>query len=181
MTTPGNASGPIVLRRATAADTELLALVGRATFLESYAGILPAADILVHCAAQHAPQIYAQWLGDPRSCCWLACARDGGAPVGYLVLGPSGVPVNDPQPTDLEIKRIYLLHRFQRGGIGRQLMDIAADFGRKAGCRRLLLGVYSKNFAALAFYSRLGFERVGDRTFHVGNSDYFDFLLGRAL
>ena len=39
-----------------------LALVGRATFLESYANLLPAEDILAHTEQHHAPGVYAAWL-----------------------------------------------------------------------------------------------------------------------
>src|SRR5690606_4032999 len=38
----------LTLRRATAGDAPALALVGAATFLESYAHLLPATDILAH-------------------------------------------------------------------------------------------------------------------------------------
>ena len=181
MATPPEATVPVTLRVAMAADAALLSLVGQATFLESYAGTLGAADILAHCQRQHAPAVYEGWLADPRSRCWLAQAEHGGAPGGYLVLAPAAVPVPDPDPSDLEIKRVYLLHRFQGAGLGRQLVDAAAGHARLAGSRRLLLGVYSQNHAALAFYARTGFQRVGERTFRVGNSDYFDHLLGLAL
>jgi len=43
--------------------------------------------------------------------------------VGYLVLGTPDVPVKDPDPNDWEIKRIYLLSRFQGSGNGRRLME----------------------------------------------------------
>ena len=52
---------------------------------------------------------------------------------------------------------------------------------RAAGARRLLLGVYSRNAPALAFYARCGFVRAGERTFRVGGSDYHDYLLSLAL
>jgi ribosomal protein S18 acetylase RimI-like enzyme len=172
------ATPPVALRVATAADAAQLALVGQATFLETYAGILGAEDIVAHCASQHAEAVYAQWLADDHTRIWLAQASPGSAPVGYLVLAAAGVPVSDPRPTDLEIKRIYLLHRFQHQGAGRRMMDAAQRHARASGCERLLLGVYSRNHLALAFYERLGFRRVGERTFRVGNSDYFDYLLG---
>jgi diamine N-acetyltransferase len=172
---------PMSVRVAVPADAERLALVGRATFLETYAGTLPAEDILAHCEAQHASAVYAGWLADPRSRCWLVEASHGAAPVGYLVLGPAGVPVRDPDPADLEIKRIYLLHRFQRGGAGRRMMEVCMQYARACGSSRLLLGVYSRNDHALKFYERVGFTRVGERTFRVGGSDYYDYILGRDL
>jgi ribosomal protein S18 acetylase RimI-like enzyme len=41
--------------------------------------------------------------------------------------------------------------------------------------------VYSRNTAALAFYNRIGFHRVGERQFRVGASEYFDYILGIDL
>lgn len=168
------------LRRAVEADAGALALLGRATFLESYAGILPVTDILAHCERQHAPEVYAGWLADPRCDIWLVEAVQGAAPVGYAVLAPADVPVADPRPDDLEIKRIYLLHRFQGAGWGRRLMEACAEGARERASSRLLLGVYSRNEAALAFYAHIGFERAGERRFRVGATDYHDYLLARA-
>ncbi|MEP7312024.1 MAG: GNAT family N-acetyltransferase [Pseudomonadota bacterium] len=171
----------LVLDRAKPGEEAQLALVGSATFLETYAGLLSAADIVAHCAQQHAPSIYRDWLVDKRSTCWLVRAQRGAAPVGYAVLAPASVPIADPDPADLELKRIYLLHRFQRQGMGRRLIDAAAVAAREGGSRRLLIGVYSLNLGALAFYERLGFQRAGERTFRVGASDFFDYLLSLPL
>lgn len=175
------ATPPVTLRVATPADAAALSLLGQATFLETYAGILGAEDILAHCATQHAESVYAQWLADPDYRCWIVEASHGSAPVGYLVLAPAEVPVKDPEPTDIEVKRIYLLHRFQHVGAGRRLMEAAQRHARACGRLRLLLGVYSRNHPALAFYDRMGYQRVGERTFRVGSSDYFDYLLGLSL
>jgi ribosomal protein S18 acetylase RimI-like enzyme len=175
-----SAEPQVRLRPGTPQDAERFALVGQATFLESYAGLLPAEDILAHGQRQHAPQVYAAWLADPAWRCWLAEATTGGAPVGYLVMGRADLPLPDLGPRDLEIKRIYLLYRFQNLGLGRAMMEQALAWAREAGCPRLLLGVYSRNEAALAFYARMGFVQVGDRRFRVGANEYYDYVLGRA-
>ncbi len=163
---PANAS----IRAAQRGDETRLALVGRATFLESYANLLPAEDILAHTELNHAPAVYAAWLADPRFSCWLVEAGPGKAPVGYMVLSPPDLPLADIAASDLEVKRIYLLHPFQRCGLGRAMMQQATIHARAAGFARLLLGVYSRNTAALAFYNRIGFHRVGERQFRVGAS-----------
>ncbi len=172
-------SGPRA-RRAGVDDAPALALVGAATFLESYAHLLPAADIIAHAASQHAAGVYAGWLQDPRCACWLATHEPGGAPVGYLVATPPDLPLEGIDGTDWEIRRIYVLHRFHGAGLGRGLMAEATAEARRAGKRRLLLGVYSRNEPALRFYARLGFEPVGTRAFRVGNNDYHDFILAKA-
>jgi hypothetical protein len=89
------------IRAAQGGDEARLSLVGRATFLESYADLLPAEDILAHTEQQHAPGVYAAWLADPRYRCWLAEAGPGRAPVGYLVLSPPDLALADLTAKDL--------------------------------------------------------------------------------
>lgn len=181
MVTPLAASAITMrVRGAVPADAASLSLLGRATFLESYAHLLPVQDILEHAEHQHAPGKYAGWLADPACRIWLAQAP-GGAPVGYLVATPPDLPLPDIDARDIEIRRIYLLHRFQGLGLGRWLMEEALAAATAAGCRRVLLGVYSRNDSALTFYSRLGFTQAGTREFRVGAHDYHDFILQRSL
>lgn len=169
-----------VIRRARAEDAEALALVGRATFLETYAGMLPAADILAHCARQHAPELYAGWLAGAEHRLLIVEAEEGGAPLGYAVLAPPDLPV-PTSPADVEIKRIYLLHRFQGQGLGAALMDAALRWAREDGFARALLGVFGRNAAAIGFYNRQGFTLAGERKFQVGASVYDDLVLARPL
>jgi GNAT superfamily N-acetyltransferase len=174
-------SADIVLRLARPGDEPRLALLGGATFLESYAHLLPVSDVLSHVARQHSPETYARWLNDASSRCWLLEFAAGQAPVGYAVVTPPDLPLPDVTDADLEIRRIYLLHKYQRGGLGAQLMQAVTEHARAVGCRRLLLGVYSRNAPALAFYERQSFTRVGTRQFRVGANDYFDYILQRVL
>jgi ribosomal protein S18 acetylase RimI-like enzyme len=170
----------IDIRPCGSADAAALALVGRATFLESYAGVLPAADIFAHCEHQHDPACYAAWLADPAYRLWVAEARVGGAPVGYVMLSPPDLPVA-LQSGDVEVKRIYVLHRCHGGGVGARLMAAAAETAQAAGAGRLLLGVKRDNTLALAFYARQGFETIGVRRFRVGANEYDDLVLARAV
>ena len=99
----------------------------------------------------------------------------------YTDTATASLPVADPHPQDLEIKRIYLLHRFQGQRVGRRLMQAAVEAARAGGAGRVLLGVYAENHDALAFYARCGFAQVGRRTFRVGRTDYQDVILGMTL
>ncbi len=172
---------PAIIRAAQVADAAALALIGQATFLDAFAGELDGADILGHCQNQHAAEGYRTALARPRTRAWLAEAPIGRAPVGYLLMGESDLPVRDPAPGDLEIKRIYLLQRFRRGGIGRALMDTALASARELGASRVLLGVYGRNTSAIAFYTRVGFHPVGERRFLVGSTYHDDVVLARPL
>ncbi|MFM8938666.1 MAG: GNAT family N-acetyltransferase, partial [Phenylobacterium sp.] len=146
----------LAIRPCAPPDAEALALVSRATFLESYADMLPGADILTHCEGQNRPQLYRDWLATSGWRAWLAEMADTRAPVGFALTCPPDLPL-ETGPADVELKRIYLLHRFQGGGGGAQLLAAAEAAARTDGFERLLLGVYTKNAKALRFYARQGF------------------------
>ncbi|SRR5690606_9459832 len=171
---------PVTIRRALPGDEHALALVGAATFLETFSGILDGAAIVEHCARAHAPVQYAGWLHDARCALWLAEMVPGGAPVGYAVVAPADLPTANAG-RDLELKRIYLLGRFQGGGSGSRLLQHAIGHAAAAGAARLLLGVYAGNHAAQAFYRHKGFVHLADRVFHVGGQGYDDHVMGLVL
>ena len=167
-------------RRCGPGDEAALALVGRATFLETFAGVLGGNEIVDHCATAHTAELYRAWLADPLSAAWLVETVPGNAPVGYMVIAPPQLPLPDTSG-DLELKRIYLLGRFQRGGIGKRLVAAAIAHAIAARARRLLLGVYAHNHSAIAFYERTGFRKLGSRSFNVGGRDYDDDIMGMPL
>jgi len=171
----------VAIRRCGKEDAAALAAVSTATFMETYAGLLGSRDILAHCALHFAGERYAAALSDDAHAFWLAEAVPGGAPVGFAMLSPPDLPSVETFDDDVELRRIYLLHRFHGGGHGAGLMDAAVDEARRRGARRLLLGVYKKNPRALAFYARQGFEPIGDRLFRVGDTDYEDAVLAKVL
>jgi diamine N-acetyltransferase len=166
------------LRRCGPEDAEALALVGAATFLEAFAGVLEGGDILTHCRMQHAAERYSGWLADDAY--RLCVAEVKGAPVGFAVLAPPDLPVALTD-SDIELKRIYLLHRFQGSGLGRRLMEWSVAEARAMGRQRLLLGVKADNTPAIRFYERAGFSRIGERKFLVGSMWCDDFLMARPL
>lgn len=171
----------IRLRLCQPGDEILLSLVGQASFLEAFAGVIEGSDVVQHCLRQHSVESYRHYLHDARTRIWIAEMAPGGAPVGYLVLTKPDLPVADLDPRDLEVKRVYLLHRFQGTGLGGRLMREAARYAASAGTPRLLLGVYSKNDAAIGFYERLGYAKIGTRPFNVGANTYHDFILALPL
>ena len=172
------AASSYALRACAPGDEEALALLGSATFLETYSGALSGPDILTHCRRHHARAQYAAWLEDDAyRICVAECST---APVGYAVLSPPDLPV-EVTPQDIELKRIYVLHRFQGAGLGRALMDWSMEQARALGRQRLLLGVKAANQAALDFYTRHGFVRIGERKFQVGARVCDDYVLARSL
>lgn len=170
----------IQLRPCVAEDAAALVLIGQATFLETYSDVLPGPHIIAHCKTAHSLALYQAWLADSSCQMWLAELQPGGAPVGFMVVAAPDLPM-DVTAADLEIKRIYLLSKFQGGGVGRRMVDAAVAFGLERNAKRLLLGVYTKNLPAISFYQRAQFSVVGSRTFNVGGHNYDDHIMGRTI
>lgn len=159
-------------------DVAALALVGGATFLETFAGVIDGRALVAHCTTAHSADTYRHYLEEGGKG-WLAEASKGGAPIGYALLTPPG-DIPGAEPGDLELKRIYALSRFHGTGLGAALMQKAHEAARD-GARRLLLGVYANNARALAFYRKQGFTDIGERRFNVGGRVYDDRVLALPL
>lgn len=168
------------VRRATAEDGDRLGLIGCATFLETFAGILDGDAIVAHCTREHSPIAYRRYL-ETGHLAWLVEAASGTAPVAFSLLGRTELPGSSPDGSDIELKRIYVFSRFHGAGIGAALMQQAIEHAAQQGCRRLLLGVYSGNVRARAFYAKKGFVQIADRRFRVGDREYEDVVLARQI
>lgn len=198
---PGRSVEAVTLRRTTAADAEALALVGAATFLEAFTWMLPGADIVAHAARNHTAEAYRTYLTHPDTRITLAEAVPGGAPVGYCMLTAPELPTFAVEPTDIELKRIYLLSRFRSASTpvvafstetgqldaipglrpGQALMDAAVADALALRRTRLLLGTHAGNAQAIAFYRKNGFAEAGTRTFQVGSQVCHDLIFARSL
>ena len=164
------------IRKAGAEDAPALALIGAATFLETFTGILDGDAIVGHCAAQHNAAAYLAYLADGGQA-WIAEAQPGGAPIGFALVGKPDLAA--ALDGDIELKRIYSLSRFHGTGVGAGLMKQALAAAKNH--RRLLLGVYAHNSRALAFYRKQGFVDIGTRQFNVGGKLYDDLVLACPL
>lgn len=170
----------ITIRDCTANDAGRLAAVAAATFLETYAGVVDGADILAHGGGTLSAAAFEGLLGDPAVALFLATVEPGRAPVGFAMLSPPDLPVAIVEG-DVELKRIYVLHRFHGEKVGPRLLAAAEARARADGFSRLLLGAYGENHRAIAFYRKNGFEQVGTRKFRVGVNDYDDVVLAKGL
>jgi diamine N-acetyltransferase len=167
-----------VIRPARPGDAEALSLVGRASFLETYAGMLSGADLMEFCRTAHDEQLYDGWLASPDHRLFLVEME--GAPIGYAALTPPDVPIPTGEG-DVELRRIYVLSRFHGGGLGARLLTTATDAARQAGFTRILLCVFSVNTNAIGFYARQGFAQAGVMKFRMGANEYDDLVLARSL
>ncbi|MGI9170006.1 MAG: GNAT family N-acetyltransferase [Caulobacteraceae bacterium] len=167
-----------VIRRALPADAPALAAIGRSTFAEAFGHLYWPADLVAFLDHDHGLARTARDLADPATAAWLVEA--GGETVGYALAGPCALPHPEVTAACGELKRIYLRADARGDGLGTRLLREALAWLEHDGPRRLWIGVWSGNQGARRLYERLGFEKVGEYTFQVGEARDREFILRRG-
>jgi GNAT superfamily N-acetyltransferase len=85
----------------------------------------------------------------------FSCLLDGPRVVGCV-----GVTLHGPV---CELHRLYLLSAYRGRGWGKRLLRAAMDFGRSAGCRRMIAWSDVVLTPAHELYRRTGFVQEGER------------------
>jgi ribosomal protein S18 acetylase RimI-like enzyme len=171
----------ITIREATIEDASVMALIGAATCLESFSGMITGDSVVTHAFTNHTSAAYTDHLSDPQSRAWLAEIAPGSCPIGYALMTPTHFAAHLTQPDDLELKRLFVFSRLHGTGTGFKLIRSGILAALAHGARRLLLGFHPDNALALAFYKRVGFIQIGTRDFHVGPKIFRDPVLALTL
>ncbi len=166
------------LRRATGDDAGKLALIGAASFLETFANDHPGDATVDFIRAYHSEAAWAATLAKPDVAVWIV-EEVAGCPVGYAVLAPGSLPGTTPE--DAELKRIYVLSRWHGTGVGRDLFSEAEAEARAQGAARLVLSVYTRNDRAIRFYEKQGFAVIGEATFAEFPVEFSDNVMAKSL
>jgi ribosomal protein S18 acetylase RimI-like enzyme len=166
------------IRRATPADAEALSRIAAETFTETFGHTYPPQDLAAFLASAYDLEKTRRDLEDPEKAAWLVEA--GGAVVGHALAGPCDLPHDEVNPACGELKRLYVLKAFQGGGTGSRLLAETLAWLERDGPRRLWIGVWSENYGAQRLYGRMGFEKVGEYDFIVGETRDREFILRRG-
>ena len=166
------------IRRATPDDAHLLSRLATDTFVETFGHLYPPEDLAWFLLNSYSPGAQRESLQDPGSAMWLL-ERES-TPLGYVYVGPCGLPHPDASIEDGEIKRLYVLREAQHCEWGTRLLQTGIDWLLRDGPRELWVGVWSENLGAQRFYARHGFERVGQYKYPVGNTLDDEFILRRT-
>ena len=169
--------GSYSIRRATVDDARTLSVLAARTFTETFGHLYPARDLQDFLDDAYAEDKQRVILAHPSYAVWLL-ELDGVA-VGHAAAGPCGLPHDDVQQGDGELKRLYLIKDQQNSGWGSRLFETAIGWLEREGPRTLWIGVWSENFGAQRFYARYGFQKVGTYEFPVGEVRDLEFILRR--
>jgi RimJ/RimL family protein N-acetyltransferase len=145
------------IRRASPADAAELVALARAVGAEPERWLITASD----------------WRGPSAERRYLRSIRRSPHAAVFVAEAPEGIVgrlsvARDPHPASAHVADLGLMvARSHRGrGIGRALLEQAADWARQAGVSKLELHVFPHNEPAIALYESFGFEREGYRRGH---------------
>lgn len=172
-------SKDISIRRAAAKDADILAQMGKLTFTQSYASILPAEELESYTGQAFSFEQVVAELGDAEITYLLALA--GTKPCGYSKLAPSPPPSIVGNSKPVELTRLYLLPEWVGNGIGTMLIEKTLAAAIERGYRSCWLRVWTGNERAIDFYRRWGFREVGREPYNVGKCSRTVLLMMRGL
>ncbi len=168
-----------ILKKATPSDTELIVNLGRETYYDAFHAVNSEETMSLYLAEAFNETKIGEELMHPGSEFHILYRE--GEPAGYIKVNLSSAQSDIKDPESLELERIYVRQRFKGLGCGRVLMEEAFSIARNKDCSYIWLGVWEKNSAALAFYSRMGFVKFGGHQFRMGDELQDDFLLKRKV
>lgn len=145
------------IRRASPADAAELVALARAVGAEPERWLITASD----------------WRGASAERRYLRSIRRSPHAAVFVAETPEGIVgrlsvARDPHPASAHVADLGLMvARSHRGrGIGRSLLEHAADWAREVGISKLELHVFPHNEPAIALYEDFGFVREGYRRRH---------------
>ena len=169
------------VRAGITADAEAVALLAERSFRAAFAADNSADDLEAYVREAFSVDRIRSELADSASTFLILLLEGRGGPMGYAKLrrGPADPSVRGPDPVELE--RLYVDPDAIGSGLGAALMRACLDAAVAAGHGTLWLGVWERNARARAFYSRWGFEAVGEHVFRLGSDDQRDIVMERRL
>jgi len=168
---------PFLIRLANQADLPELSSVCSRTFIETYEGKganRPKDMVHEYVLEKFNVQSLQLELQDDKTETWIA-AQDG-AIVGYFKTTQETPPHFVAEKNMLHLERIYVLKSHHGRGVGKALISQAEERAQKLNRFGLCLGVWDENTAAIEFYLRNGFKKVGSHAweFQYGGFHYKD-------
>lgn len=163
---------------ATASHAPLLAELGARTFRDTFAADNTEADMDLYLATAFTPEVQARELSDEGSL--VLIVRADGTPAGYTRLRFGDAPACVRGVRSMELARFYVDLPWIGHGVGAALMKMALDAASTRACDVVWLDVWERNPRAIRFYSKWGFEVVGEQKFLLGTDVQNDLLMARA-
>jgi diamine N-acetyltransferase len=166
---------PIIIRKATISDLEIIQEISKQTFIETFTDVNTPENMENYIQENFNPVQVASEINNPESTFYLATLDS--ETIGYLKINFGNTQTEIFNKQAIEIQRIYVLKAFLGKKIGQLLLDEAIKIAYNNGINYLWLGVWEENHRAIQFYSKNGFVEFDKHIFILGNDIQTDLLM----
>lgn len=169
----------VSLRKATVEDADLLTELGITTFIEKWKDNYDEKTLQAYLSKAYDKANILEELQQDTFTYLLAVTPE--QVIGFAKLSRRQQLADWITEPCLEVCRLYVLQAFQSLRAGAMMMDAAIDIARQEKMKSVVLGVWENNDRAIAFYKRLGFEKIGTHPFHTGEIVETDWVMRKGL
>jgi ribosomal protein S18 acetylase RimI-like enzyme len=166
---------PIIIRKATISDLEIIQQISKQTFTETFAAVNTPENMENYVRENFNSVQVASEINNRESAFYLASLEN--EIIGYMKLNFGDAQTEKQKENNLEIHRIYVLQAFHGKKMGQLLLDEAIKIAQQTGIEYIWLGVWEENQRALQFYSKNGFVEFDKHIFTLGNDIQTDLLM----
>jgi ribosomal protein S18 acetylase RimI-like enzyme len=155
----------ISIVKAKAEDFQLLADIGKVSFIESHGNSASPEVIDSYVNAKYNYDLFKQELNESQNIYHIIYYDKQPAGYSKIILNSQHSNIQIESITKLE--RLYLLKEFYNLKIGLQLFDFNIEFSKQNNQKGIWLFVWKENQRAVSFYKKNGFEIIGSYDFKL--------------
>ncbi|KAK9320911.1 acyl-CoA N-acyltransferase [Lipomyces orientalis] len=171
----------VTIRDARLDDAAAIAHLGSQVFAATFGHSVAPQDLNDYLERAYSVSQITRDLSNPQRHFFVACV-DQDRVVGFSELreGSTEDCVSGTE-NPVELFRLYVDLNFHGAGVGRGLIEEVEDLAKERGFKTLWLGVWEENLKAQKVYEKMGFVRVGDHVFKVGEVVQTDYIMSKSI
>jgi len=170
----------INIRIANQSDAIHIALLGRITYVESHGKYIENKSVLLnYCNETFSVDETRNQLDNPDNIFWIVFYNE--LPIGYAKLVLNATSKYASSKNTCRLQKIYILNDFIAMKIGYKLLNSITEKAQILQFDTVWLTVYIKNNKAMNFYTKNGFEQVGNYSFQMVDETYDNYVFQKKL
>ena len=164
----------IVIKACTLEDLTELRAVAYVTYKDTFEGYNSQTTMDAYLEEAFDLQKLEKEVSNPLS--FFYFVMDHEEVVGYMKVNLPTAQTDFNDLEAMELERIYVKKAYKGRGYGQEMVAKVISMTREQGLTSIWLGVWANNTPAKKFYEKLGFEKVGEHGFRMGNELQTDHI-----
>jgi ribosomal protein S18 acetylase RimI-like enzyme len=153
----------LAIKKATLKNANLLSKLSIAAFIPAHGQAAPKEVVDAYIAANFSEENFRKELSNPKFQYHILYYKEKMAGFSKVIFNQKNEHVVDKNATKME--RLYLLKEFYNLGLGKELLNFNSTLAKKHKQAGIWLFVWIENLKAIAFYKKMGFQKVGEHDF----------------